>query len=91
MRRYGIRNTAGNWFRSYLDQRKQFCSVNGQRSKSSEITCGIPQGSCLRPLLFIIYLKDSEKCFKLSHYADDTNVTIASDDVEKQVFEAQPL
>ena len=92
LRRYGIRNTAGNWFQSYLDHRKQFCSVNGQRSKTSEVTCGIPQGSCLGPLLFIIYLNDFEKCLKFSQaniYADDTSVTIASDDVEKLVFEAQ--
>lgn len=90
--RYGIRGNAGNWFQSYLDHRKQFCSVNGQRSMTSEVTCGIPQGSCLGPLLFIIYLNDFEKCLKFSQasiYADDTNVTIASDDVEKLVLEAQ--
>ena len=90
--RYGIRNTAGNWFQSYLDQRKQFCLVNGQRSITSEVMCGIPQGSCLGPLFFIVYLNDLEKYLKYSQasiYADDTNVTIVSNDVEELVFEAQ--
>ena len=48
------------WFEPYLNGRKQFCSVNGQRSKTVEVLCGIPQGSCLGPLLFIVYLNDFE-------------------------------
>ena len=83
---YGIRGKAGSWFESYLSNRKQFCSLNGQQSKAKDVTCGIPQGSCLGPLLFIIYLNDLEKCLKFSRasiYADDTSITIASDDVAK--------
>ena len=53
-----MRGNTGSWFQSYLDQRKQYCSGNGQRSMASEGTCGIPQGSCLGPLRFIIYLND---------------------------------
>ena len=64
--RYGMRGNTGNWFKSYLHDRKQFCSVNGQRSMASEVACGIPQGSCLGPLLFIIYLNDLEKCLEFS-------------------------
>ena len=57
---YGIRVSAGDWFESYLKERKQYCAVNGHRSNIQKITCGIPQGSCLDPLLFIIYLNDFE-------------------------------
>ena len=59
---------------------------------ASEVTCGIPQGSCLGSLLFIIYLNDFEKGLRFSKasvYADDTTVTITSNDVEKSLHEAQ--
>ena len=74
-----------------IENRKQFCSLNGQQSKAKDVTCGIPQGSCLGPLLFIIYLNDFEKCLKFSWpsiYADDTSITTASDDVAKLVEDA---
>ena len=45
--KYGIKGKEREWFKSYLSGRKQFCSVNGQRSKTKEVLCGIPQGSCL--------------------------------------------
>ena len=70
---------------------KKFCSLNGQHSKARDVTCGIPQGSCLGPLLFIIYLNDLEKCVKFSRasiHADDTSIKIAKDDVAKLVEDA---
>ena len=72
--------------------RKQSCSVNGQRSLVSEVACGIPQDSCLGPVLSIIYLNDFKKCLEFSRasvYADDTTITIVSNDVEKLLCEAQ--
>ena len=85
LEKYGVRGIAGDWFISYLQNRKQFCTVNGHKSSAKMITCGIPQGSCLGPLLFIIYLNDFETCLQLSKasmYADDTHVTITSKNLE---------
>ena len=82
---YGIRGISGGWLTSFLTSRKQFCSVNGQKSEARLVTCGIPQGSCLGPLLFIIYLNDFEKCLDFSRasmYADDTHVTLTSSNTD---------
>ena len=75
--KYGMRGNTGSWFQSYLDQDKQYFSGNGERPMAGEVPCGIPQGSCLRPLLFIIYLNDFGKCIRFSKasvYADDITV-----------------
>ena len=88
---YGVRGKPGEWIESYLTSRKQFCSLNGLHSKARKVTCGIPQGSCLGPLLFIIYLNDLEECLQSSRasiYADDTSLTIASSDPVKLVDDA---
>ena len=88
MIRYGVRGNEINWFKSYLSSRKQFCTVNGHKSTVREVTCGIPQGSCLGPLLFILYLNDFEGCLQFSCasiYADDTHVTSASSDIEELI------
>ena len=49
---YGVSDKELNWFKSYLDDRKQFTVVGGIRSKKSQVLHGVPQGSCLGPLLF---------------------------------------
>ena len=63
------------WFRNYLNDRKQKVKVNGKYSEHRMVKCGMPQGSILGPLLFIIYINDlgkylNECCINL--YADDT-------------------
>ena len=74
---YWIRGTASKWFTSYLIDRQQYVSVNGHYSNYLNITCGVPQGSVLGPLLFLIYINDlpnSTKVLTFYLFADDTNI-----------------
>ena len=77
LQHYGIRGTALNWFKSYFSNRMQFVQYNGVCSQKTVIECGVPQGSILGPLLFLIYINDIcnvSSIFQLILFADDTNV-----------------
>ena len=74
-----FRGNTLKWNRSYLHDRKQYVSINGKNSPCWKITYGVPQGSILGPLLFIIYINDVQEIDKLATfilYADDANVII---------------
>jgi retron-type reverse transcriptase len=83
---YGIRNTALDLFKSYLSNRKQYTDIDGTKSTLNTITTGVPQGSILGPLLFIIYMNDitySSDRFKFILYADDTTLSASVEDFEQ--------
>jgi hypothetical protein len=59
---YGIYVNAHQWFKSYLENRTQMWSINGSLSKSCSLSCGVPQGTILGPLLFLLYINDLPNC-----------------------------
>ena len=63
---YGTRGIANQWFSSYLQKRKQFVSIQNNMSSIKEILAGVPQGSGLGLLLFLIYINDLQKSIRLS-------------------------
>ena len=83
---YGIRGIANNLFKSYLTERKQFVEIDGQKSSQINIMHGVPQGSVLGPLLFLIYINDLHQCIQHSstfHFADDTSLLCKGPSLKK--------
>jgi len=81
--RYGIRGVELLWFKSYLSDRRQFVSINGTNSLLTKVLLGVPQGSILGPLLFLLYINDlplASKLFALL-FADDTTLLASADSV----------
>jgi hypothetical protein len=74
---YGIRGLASSWFQSYFSNRKQYTLVKDNESSVNVISCGVPQGSILGPILFLIYMNDINNVINTGVpvlFADDTNI-----------------
>ena len=77
---YGFRGIVKKWFCSYLNERKQFVSIGNAISNYKQISCGVPQGSVLGPLLFLLYINDfnnSSNQLDFHLFADDSNLFYA--------------
>ena len=82
---YGVRGPAHRWLFSYLSNRQQYVEYNNDVSSYQNIVCGVPQGSILGPLLFIIYINDlasaAPNLFSLM-FADDSNMFLQGKDLK---------
>ena len=81
---YGVRGIAKDWFVSYLSNRRQFTSIEAINSEDLPISCGVPQGSVLGPLLFLIYINNFTNCtdtLDLYLSVDDFNMTIINSEL----------
>ena len=77
---YGIRGVTLSWFRSFFTNRKQYVVIDKYKSDCAQITCGVPQGSILGPLLFLVYINNlnyASKILKPIMFADDTNTSVS--------------
>jgi retron-type reverse transcriptase len=78
---YGIRGMCLTWLRDYLTGRKQYVFYNGTASCMLDVNCGVPQGSILGPLLFLMYVNDTylaSSVLQFIMFADDTNVFMSN-------------
>ena len=83
---YGVRGIVNDWFMSCLSDRTQFVSINGFNSDYKTVKYGVPQGSVLGPLLFLIFINDLNIAIKNSetfHFADDTCLLNIKDSIKK--------
>lgn len=85
---YGIRGNAYEWLKDYLNNRQQFVVFDGAESKYEKIMCGVPQGSILGPLLFLMYINDmaylSDRIFPII-FADDTNIFLSGKNINETI------
>ena len=81
---YGIKGQALTLLKSYLTNRRQKCQIKNSFSSERLIKCGVPQGSILGPLFFLLYVNDLPQCLNKTKpclFADDTNLTASGDSI----------
>ena len=86
LRIYGLSNSSLEWFQSYMSDRTQCSQINGVLSHPSKVVCGVPQGSILGPLLFLVYINDmglSLKYCMYDMYADDTTFYVMGKNINE--------
>ena len=94
---YGIKGTSLDWFKSYLSDRKQCVAIGDSKSTLRPIKIGVPQGSVLGPLLFLLYINDLPNATEMLPFlfADDTTAVESGSDLpalfEKVNLEFQKL
>jgi hypothetical protein len=94
--KYGIRGPANSWVESYLKDRQQYCFLNNYQSNKLYIKCGVPQGSILGPLLFLVYINDLAKFSTVLSsllFADDSNLFVSGpnlDILQSQINDEMP-
>ena len=92
MSHYGIRGNALKWFNSYLKDRQQITCVSKCCSSKELVNIGVPQGSVLGPILFLIYVNDMSKCIGeegIRIFADDTNIFVSGNSFEEIITIAE--
>ena len=86
LNQYGIHEVSNDWFKSYLSNRSQYVFINGYEPGLVAINYGVPQGSVLGPLLFLLYINDLNQAIKfckVHHFPDDTNLLCLSNSIKK--------
>ena len=86
LEKYGIRGMPLKWFTSYLTNRQQYVALGDTQSSLQTVRCGIPQGSSLGPLLFLLYINDipnSSNKLSFRIFADDTNIFTSSSNLKQ--------
>ena len=86
LERIGIRGKLLNWLKNYLSERKQVVVVKGETSNVKVVPAGVPQGSVLGPLLFLIYINDIVHNIKsiVKLFADDTSMSLGMRDPQRR-------
>ena len=88
LKHYRIRGASYKWFQSSLCQRLQYTQIKESESSLKTISHGVPQGSVLGPLLFILYINDMHNSIrncKIHHFADDTNSLLTNRSLKKKL------